>query len=58
MEVLSRTKADERARSIPGVMPTLSKESRNVVESYQLEVNSFIGKPVAFEEIAKIVTGL
>jgi CheY-like chemotaxis protein len=58
MEVLRRVKADERTRAIPVVVLTSSKEDRDVAESYQLGVNSFISKPVGFEEFAKTVSEL
>ena len=49
LEVLARLKADPRTRAIPIVMLTSSKEQRDLVESYQLGVNSYIVKPVDFE---------
>jgi CheY-like chemotaxis protein len=58
MEVLRRIKGDERTRLIPVVVLTSSKEDRDVVESYQLGVNSYISKPVEFEEFAKTVSEL
>ena len=58
MEVLRRVKADERTRAIPVVVLTSSKEDRDVAESYQLGVNSYISKPVEFDEFAKTVAEL
>ena len=58
MEVLRRVKEDERTRAIPVVVLTSSKEDRNVAESYQLGVNSYISKPVEFDEFAKTVAEL
>lgn len=49
LEVLARMKADERTRAIPVVMLTSSKEQRDLIESYQLGVNSYIVKPVDFD---------
>lgn len=58
MEVLRRVKEDPRTRAIPVVVLTSSKEDRDIVESYQLGSNSFISKPVEFDEFAKTVTEL
>jgi len=58
MEVLRRIKSDERTRTIPVVVLTSSKEDRDVAESYQLGVNSYISKPVEFDEFAKTVSEL
>jgi DNA-binding NarL/FixJ family response regulator len=49
---------DERTRVIPVVVLTSSKEDRDVVESYRLGVNSYISKPVEFDEFAKTVAEL
>jgi CheY-like chemotaxis protein len=57
-EVLRRVKADERTRAIPVVVLTSSKEDRDIAESYQLGVNSFISKPVGFEEFTQTVKEL
>jgi CheY-like chemotaxis protein len=58
MEVLRRVKGDERTRTIPVVVLTSSKEDRDVAESYQLGVNSYISKPVEFDEFARTVSEL
>jgi two-component system response regulator len=50
LEVLRRIKADHRTRSIPVVVLTASREERDIVESYDLGVNSYIVKPVDFEQ--------
>jgi len=49
LEVLRRIKGDPRTRAIPVVVLTSSKEQNDVVESYDLGVNSYIVKPVNFE---------
>jgi CheY-like chemotaxis protein len=58
MEVLRRIKSDERTRTIPVVVLTSSREDRDIAESYQVGVNSFISKPVGFDEFAKTVAEL
>ena len=50
LEVLRRIKKDERTRTIPVVMLTSSREERDLVESYRLGVNSYIVKPVDFDQ--------
>ena len=56
IEVLRRVKADARTRNIPIVMMTSSREERDMVESYRLGVNSYVVKPVDFEQFSKAVT--
>jgi two-component system response regulator len=58
LEVLQQLKTDERTRSIPVVVLTSSKEESDVVESYRLGVNSYIVKPVSFEQFAAAVEKL
>jgi two-component system response regulator len=58
MEVLKKIKSDERTKFIPVVILTSSKEDRDIIESYQLGVNSYVSKPVAFEEFIKAVSEL
>jgi CheY-like chemotaxis protein len=55
IEVLKRLKADERTRVIPVVMITSSAEESDVIESYKLGVNSYIVKPVEFEQFSETV---
>ena len=58
LEVLKRIKGDPRTKLIPIVVLTSSKEQSDVVESYQLGVNSYIVKPVNFERFAEAVHDL
>ncbi len=50
LEVLRRLKGDARTNAIPVVVLTSSREERDIVESYQLGVNSYITKPVDFTQ--------
>jgi two-component system response regulator len=58
LEVLRRIKSDEQTRAIPVVMMTSSREERDIVESYRLGVNSYIVKPVDFEQFTEAVRQL
>jgi len=58
LEVLKQMRADERTRLIPVVVMTSSKEEQDILSSYQLGANSFVSKPVKFEEFAKTVAEL
>ena len=58
MEVLRRMKRDPRTKTIPVVVLTSSSEQRDVVESYNLGVNSYIVKPVNFERFVAAVQEL
>ena len=58
LEVLKKIKADERTRNIPVVVLTSSKEEQDRIESYKLGVNSYIVKPVDFEQFTKSVQEL
>jgi len=50
LEILRRIKQDQRTRTIPVVMLTSSREERDLIESYRLGVNSYIVKPVDFDQ--------
>jgi two-component system, response regulator len=58
MEVLRRIKADSRTSRIPVVMLTSSQEERDVANSYNLGVNSYIVKPVDFNNFVHAVSEL
>jgi two-component system response regulator len=58
LEVLRRVKADPRTHTIPIVVLTSSKERNDVVESYELGVNSYIVKPVNFDGFVAAVQQL
>ena len=49
LDVLKILKADERTRMIPIVVMTSSSQERDIVESYNLGANSYITKPIDFD---------
>jgi CheY-like chemotaxis protein len=57
-EVLRRIKADPRTQAIPVVVMTASMEEHDIGESYQLGVNSYIVKPVDFDQFTKVIRDL
>ncbi len=58
LEVLRSMKADPRTRMVPVVVLTTSREDRDIQESYRLGVNSYIVKPVNFEQFTEAVRQL
>jgi two-component system response regulator len=58
LEVLRRVKTDERTKVIPVVVLTSSTEERDIIESYQLGVNSYIVKPIDFDKFIDAVSEL
>lgn len=55
LEVLHRLRADERTRLTPVVILTASREEKDVNRGYELGANSYICKPVDFEQFAASV---
>ena len=55
LQVLQRLRADERTRTLPVVMLTTSDEQRDIVQSYDFGANSYVRKPVDFEEFLHAV---
>jgi two-component system, response regulator len=55
MQVLEQVKSDPRTRTIPVVLMTSSREERDMVSGYNLGVNSYLQKPVDFEQFRKMV---
>ena len=55
-EVLRRVKLEPATRMIPVVVLTSSREERDIVDSYGLGVNSYIVKPVDFEQFTRAVS--
>ena len=56
IDVLRRLKADETTKTIPVVVFTSSAEEKDVVESYQLGVNSYLVKPVDVLAFTDVIT--
>ncbi len=58
LEVLRQVKNNPRTKMIPVVVLTSSKEDEDMVRSYRLGVNSYLQKPVDFEQFRKMVKQL
>ena len=58
IDVLRQIKGDADTKSIPVVVLTSSAQDRDVVDSYQLGVNSYIVKPVDFDQFFEVVSTL
>jgi two-component system response regulator len=58
LEVLRAIREDERTGMIPVVVLTSSNEQKNMVESYKLHVNSYIQKPLDFDQFQQVVQQL
>lgn len=58
LEVLRKIKGDPSTRSIPVVVFTSSREERDIIDSYNLGVNSYIVKPVQFDQFANVIRDL
>jgi two-component system response regulator len=58
LEVLRRLRADERTKRLPVVVLTSSKEEQDLVKSYNYGANSYIRKPVDFNQFTEAVQQL
>ena len=58
IEVLKEIKENPLTKSIPVVIMTSSKEEQDIIKSYELGVNSFVVKPVDFNNFSKAVSEL
>lgn len=56
VEILRRVKSNSALKRIPVIVLTSSREEKDLVESYQLGVNSYILKPVDFEKFRETVS--
>jgi CheY-like chemotaxis protein len=57
-EALAEIKRDPDLRRIPVIVLTTSKADEDIVRTYDLGVNSFITKPVTFEQLVDVMSGL
>lgn len=55
LQVLRKVRADERTRLVPVVILTSSDEERDVIEGYRLGANSYVRKPVDFNDFSEAV---
>lgn len=58
LEVLQKLRTSEKTRSLPVVVLTSSDEEKDIIESYSLGANSYIRKPVDFDEFIDAVRQL
>ena len=58
LEVLRRIRADERTKLLPVIVLTSSDEDRDVIDSYRHGANSYVQKPVKFDEFSSAVQQL
>ena len=57
-EVLQRCKSDPRTKNIPVVVLTSSKEERDLIDTYNLSVNSYVVKPLDFSQFTEAIRQL
>jgi two-component system, response regulator len=58
LEVLKRLRADERTRLLPVVILTSSREEQDMLDGYGLGANSYVRKPVNFEQFVQAIEQL
>lgn len=56
--VLRRIRGDNRTKAIPVVVLTSSREERDIAETYELGINSYIVKPVDFAKFTEVIREL
>ena len=57
-EVLAEIKSDDKLKSIPVVMLTVSKDEADIIKSYNLHANCFITKPVDLDQFLIVVKSI
>ena len=58
LEILKRIRADEHTRRVPVVILTSSSEDADMINGYDLGANSYVCKPIQFDEFANAVERL
>ena len=58
LEVLRKIKTDKQTKFIPVVVLTSSKEESDLIEGYKLGANSYIIKPIKFDDFLKVAAEL
>ncbi len=58
LELLHSLRAEERTKNVPIVIFTSSKEDRDLEEAYNGGANSYVVKPIKFDEYEKVVANL
>jgi len=58
LEILKKLKEEEQTKSIPVVVLTSSREEKDMIESYNYGVNSYVVKPIKFESFSEAVSTL
>ena len=58
IEVLKRLRADERTKLLPVVILTSSREESDLINGYKFGCNSYVRKPIEFEEFSKAIKEL
>ena len=58
LEILRAIKSDPRTKAMPVVVMTSSRQQRDMVDSYNTGVNSYIQKPISFEEFQEVIRQL
>lgn len=58
LEVLRRVRSDKRTRMIPVIILTSSDEEKDIIDSYSLGANSYVRKPVDFDQFGEAVRQL
>jgi two-component system response regulator len=58
LEVLKKIRQDERTKLLPVIILTSSAEERDIIDGYRLGANSYVRKPVRFEQFVEAIKQL